>query len=135
MLDEPKREGVVDTGLDSPSRIRLLGRYGSLASRIVDVAGSDEFQPIESTTTLWAELRWAAHAEGVVHLDDLLLRRVRLGLNTPQGGISLLERIREMVQPELGWEDARWDKEAEAYIKLWHQSYALPTMRQPSKQR
>jgi glycerol-3-phosphate dehydrogenase len=35
---------------------------------------------IPNTNVLWAELRWAARSEGVVHLDDLLLRRVRLGL-------------------------------------------------------
>ena len=45
-------------------------------------------QPIDSAPALWAELRWAARDEGVVHLDDLLLRRVRLGLLLPQGGVA-----------------------------------------------
>jgi glycerol-3-phosphate dehydrogenase len=74
---------------------------------------------------LWAELRWAARAEGVVHLDDLLLRRVRLGLIAPQGGVQWLDRIRSIVQPELGWDDARWDREASEYTSLWKRCYSL----------
>ena len=41
---------------------------------------------IPGTETLWAELRWAARAEAVVHLEDLLLRRTRLGLLLRGGG-------------------------------------------------
>lgn len=41
----------------------------------------------------WAELRWAAHAEGVVHLDDLLLRRVRLDMLTARGGLPIMKKL------------------------------------------
>jgi len=76
--------------------------------------------------SLWAELRWAARDEGVVHLDDLLLRRVRLGLLLPGGGVPILERVRAIAQPELGWDDARWLTEADAYAALWAQAYSSP---------
>jgi glycerol-3-phosphate dehydrogenase len=72
---------------------------------------------------LWAELRQAARAEGVVHLDDLLLRRVRLGLLAPNGGLDQIERIRGLVQFELGWDDARWQAEVDSYAQLWRTSY------------
>jgi len=58
-------------------------------------------------------------------LEDLLLRRVRLGLLLPQGGRDLLGRIREIVQPELGWDDEDWQQEEAAYLKTW-QSYYSP---------
>jgi glycerol-3-phosphate dehydrogenase len=61
-----------------------------------------------------------------VRLDDLLLRRVRLGLLLPRGGQDCLERIRQIVQPELGWSDSRWEQEASAYADLWQRSYSLP---------
>jgi glycerol-3-phosphate dehydrogenase len=61
-----------------------------------------------------------------VHLDDLLLRRVRLGLLLPQGGIPWLEQIRPVVQPELGWDDARWQEEEDAYRRRWQEAYHLP---------
>jgi glycerol-3-phosphate dehydrogenase len=82
-------------------------------------------EPIEQLPNQWAELRWAAREEGVEHLDDLLLRRVRLGLLLPRGGRDLLGRIRNIVQPELGWSDERWQQEEATYLKTW-QSYYSP---------
>ncbi|MCK5317843.1 MAG: hypothetical protein KAJ55_08000 [Anaerolineales bacterium] len=36
------------------------------------------------------------------------MRRIRLGLTLPQGGWPLIDRMRAVVQPELGWDDDRW---------------------------
>lgn len=105
---------------------RLLGRYGSQAPALVAAAAPDELGPIPGTPTLWAELRWAARSEGVMHLDDLLLRRVRLGLLLPKGGALLLPRIRQICQPELGWSDEKWVAEENAYLALIQQAYSLP---------
>jgi glycerol-3-phosphate dehydrogenase len=58
-----------------------------------------------------------------VHLDDLLLRRVRLGLILPKGGLDFIERVRSIVQPELGWEDDRWVQELNEYTQLWKKCY------------
>jgi glycerol-3-phosphate dehydrogenase len=112
--------------LGEDARQRLLGRYGADAPALVAAAGDGELESILCTPSLWAELRWAARVEGVVHLDDLLLRRVRLGLLTPQGGWAIMERVRAIVQPELGWGDARWEEEARRYAELWHSHYDLP---------
>jgi glycerol-3-phosphate dehydrogenase len=114
------------SGLGDDARRRLLGRYGAEAARLVAAAAPGELEPIRNTRTLWAELRWAARAEGVVHLDDLLLRRVRLGLLLPEGGRDLLPEVRAICAPELGWDDARWEAEAEAYLDTWHRCYSLP---------
>jgi len=111
--------------LDAQSRRRLLGRYGVDAPALVAAAQTGELKGIPGTDSLWAELRWAARDEGVVHLEDLLLRRVRLGLLLPQGGVSVLERVRAIVQPELGWDDARWESEAAAYAELWKRAYSV----------
>jgi len=51
---------------------------------------------------------------------------VRLGLLLPQGGQALLPRVRAICQPELGWDDARWQAEERAYLTLWQQRYSLP---------
>jgi hypothetical protein len=56
----------------------------------------------------------------------LLLRRVRLGHLLPGGGEAVLARIRAICQPELGWDDAKWEKEEAAYRDLWHKCYSLP---------
>jgi len=86
----------------------------------------NEFEPVAASNLLWAELRWAARAEAVVHLDDLLLRRARLGLLLPHGGLECLEPIRTIVQPELGWDNERWQDEATTYARLWKKCYHLP---------
>lgn len=112
--------------LDPAKELRLFGRYGVEACDLVDSAYPEELTPIGDSLALWAELRWAARAEGVVHLDDLLLRRVRLGLLLPEGGLPWMDQIRAIVQPELGWDDERWIEEAADYAQRRHAYYALP---------
>lgn len=107
------------------AQARLFGRYGADTPDLLNAARPDELHPIGTSPALWAELRWAARAEGVVHLDDLLLRRVRLGIIAPQGGLPLLDRIRAIAQPELGWDDERWHVEAMNYARLWKESYSI----------
>jgi glycerol-3-phosphate dehydrogenase len=110
--------------------VRLIGRYGASAAKLITEAFQEELQPIDNDnfeSPLWAELRWAARSEAVVHLDDLLLRRIRLGLILKDGAIRQMDRIRKIVQPELGWEDDRWDRELQNYIRLWSATYKLTT--------
>ena len=112
--------------LDEVARRRLLGRHGVDAPALVTAARPGELELIPGTQTFWAELRWAALAEGIVHLDDLLLRRVRLGHLLPRGGETLLSQVRAICQPELGWDDVRWEAEEAAYLNLWRTCYSLP---------
>jgi glycerol-3-phosphate dehydrogenase len=105
---------------------RLLGRYGTDAAAFLSTARPDELTEIPGTKALWAELRWAARTEAVVHLEDLLLRRVRLGLLLSEGGLHLMERIRGLCLEELGWTDARWSEEVGAYERLWRACYGPP---------
>jgi glycerol-3-phosphate dehydrogenase len=112
--------------LDAAARQRLLGRYGALAPQVVAAAQPGELTPIGDTPSLWAELRWAARAEQVVHLEDLLLRRLRIGLIAPEGAARHAARIQTICQEELGWDDARWQEEWTAYRELWRCCYAPP---------
>ena len=107
------------------AQARLFGRYGADTPELLNAAHADDLQSIGASPALWAELRWAARSEGVVHLDDLLLRRVRLGIIAPQGGLLLMDRIRAIAQPELGWDDERWHVEAMNYARLWKESYSI----------
>jgi glycerol-3-phosphate dehydrogenase len=91
---------------------------------MVNAAQTGELETIASSPSLWAELRWAARSEGVVHLDDLLARRVRLNITLPEGGMDEMEGIRKIAQPELGWNDARWEQEAARYRRMWKEFYS-----------
>jgi glycerol-3-phosphate dehydrogenase len=112
-----------EINLKPKSQIRLLGRYGENVIDLADAAKESELELIPGTSTTWAELRWASRAEGVIHLDDLMLRRVRLGLLLPHGGLDFMSHIRSIVQPELGWSDQRWDYEQERYQNIWNTCY------------
>ncbi len=114
------------TKLDEAQKTRLCGRYGDDILELISMAREGEFETISVTFYIWAELRYAARCEGVVHLDDLLLRRVRLGLLLPQGGESLMHKIREIVQEELSWSDEQWEREEALYKALWQRCYSLP---------
>ncbi|MBI3727451.1 MAG: glycerol-3-phosphate dehydrogenase/oxidase [Burkholderiales bacterium] len=112
--------------LSHTQKSRLQGHYGESAAEIVQIAQDGELDYIPGTLTMWVELRWAARFEEVVHLEDLLLRRTRLGLLLRLGGLALLPRIRAICQPELEWDDEQWEDEQTSYLQLWSKYYALP---------
>jgi glycerol-3-phosphate dehydrogenase len=116
---------VQDDRLTPALRQRLLGRHGDNTLDMITEAQSGELEAIGGSLNLWAELRWAARAEGVIHLDDLLLRRLRIGLTLPKGGLPFMDRIRAIAQPELAWNDQRWEKEVSDYTVLWKKCYHL----------
>ena len=122
----PLTVNLDDIALDDSIQKRLLGRYANEAPSLIAAAQQDELDLIPGTNSIWAELRWSARSEGIVHLDDLLLRRVRIGLMLPNGGQEFLPRIREICQPELEWSDEKWDSEESAYLDLWRKHYSLP---------
>ncbi|MEO7066174.1 MAG: glycerol-3-phosphate dehydrogenase/oxidase [Rhodanobacter sp.] len=105
---------------------RLQGRHGRNLPGILAVMAQVGSDCVGATQTLWAELAWAADNELVLHLDDLLLRRTRLGLLLAHGGRAELPQIRALCQPRLGWSDARWQQEQCDYLALWHRCYSLP---------
>ncbi len=117
------REGL--DSLDPGMARRVLGRYGEGAGMLLDAAGPGELEAVPGTATPWAELRWAARSEAAVHLDDLLLRRTRLGILLPGGAADCLTRVRSIVQAELGWDDERWASEEARYADIWRREHAV----------
>ncbi len=105
---------------------RWLARYGDDAAGVMACAGADGFATIGETGAAWAEVRFACRCEQVVHLDDLMLRRTRLGLLKRNGAAELLPRVREIAQGELGWSDGRWAEEVAAYQGLIARCYGPP---------
>jgi glycerol-3-phosphate dehydrogenase len=103
---------------------RLLGRYGPDAPRVLALAGDGGLQTIADTQYWWEELDWAATNEQVLHLEDLLLRRTRVGLLLPNGGADMLSSVRARVQTLLGWTDDKWNQEVVAYQALWQTAYS-----------
>lgn len=105
---------------------RLLGRYGSAAKKILDDAAPSEHQRIGATDFCLAECRWALRHESVQHLDDLLLRRTRLGMVLVDAGAELFPDLEKMCMTELGWSRQQWQAELARYQTIWRHFYSLP---------
>ena len=107
---------------------RLQGFYGLQLDRLLELAHEEDLAYITDSNTIWAEIRFAAHYEQVIHLDDLLLRRTRLGLILPDGAMTPLisDRLKQICQQELGWNELKWQQEVERYQALWQRYYHLP---------
>jgi glycerol-3-phosphate dehydrogenase len=129
-----KRETILDdsgeatlaalksANLDEALAERMLGRHGDETASIV-AFGDEARERIGGTVATWGELRWAVRSEAVVHLDDLLLRRVRVGMFLADGAERQMERVRAVVQEELRWDNVRWEREHRAYRSTWERCY------------
>ncbi|WP_286715152.1 glycerol-3-phosphate dehydrogenase/oxidase [Thalassolituus sp. UBA2009] len=105
---------------------RLSGHFGMDLDALLNLAKEGEMDVIPGSRTLWAELRWSAANESVKHLDDLLLRRTRLGLLLEQGGLGFTDKIRAVCAEELGWDNAHFQEELERYKAIWNKHYSVP---------
>lgn len=112
--------------LPAPLRQRLLARYGDATETLLAEARPGELYDIPHAECCWAELRYALRHEAVLHLDDLLLRRSRIGLLLRDGGAGLLPTLRPLVQDTLAWSDERWDDECHRYRERVLRCYGIP---------
>lgn len=114
---------------------RLTGFYGTNLDTVLQAG---PIEPVSDETApgsvpgelLWCEVIYACEHEDVQHLDDLMLRRTRLGLIVPEGGKALLPKIKHYCQHALAWNDEQWHTEEVRYLALWHHAYSLPDYRE-----
>ncbi|BBZ10226.1 glycerol-3-phosphate dehydrogenase/oxidase [Mycobacterium branderi] len=102
-----------------PYRVRhLLDRYGSLIGEVLTMADGrpDLLNPIAAAPVyLRVEAAYAAAAEGGLHLEDILARRMRISIEYPHRGVDCAREVAEVVAPILGWTSADIDREVETY--------------------
>ncbi|MET4431839.1 glycerol-3-phosphate dehydrogenase [Mycolicibacterium sp. 624] len=103
-----------------PYRVRhLLDRYGSLIGEVLALAdGNPELlTPItEAPVYLKVEAAYAAAAEGALHLEDILARRMRISIEYPHRGVDCAREVAEVVAPVLGWSAEDVDREVATYL-------------------
>ncbi len=122
----PRVEGVA-----ADSYAALAARYGHGAHAVLALAGErgELAQPIvDSAPDLLAEIVLAARHEQARSIGDVLLRRTRLGLlaarelteegSGPEGpGAPAARRVGHVMARELGWDEARLERELEAFVQ------------------
>src|ERR1700754_3366267 len=103
-----------------PYRVRhLLDRYGSLIGEVLGVADvwPELLTPItEAPVYLKVEAWYAAAAEGALHLEDILARRMRISIEYPHRGVDCAREVAEVIAPVLGWSAEDIDREVTTYI-------------------
>jgi len=105
--------------LDAPVAAAMARRLGDLAWSACELATKRrDLHPLVSGTDLTAaearaHLRWG----GVLHLEDLLLRRVRYGMWDPAAARTLVRPLRSVFQKERGWRYRTWETELERFDK------------------
>ncbi|TWX73310.1 glycerol-3-phosphate dehydrogenase C-terminal domain-containing protein [Colwellia sp. C1TZA3] len=105
---------------------QILACYGEFSTAFVHASEKNDCKSIRYSRHLWSELIWSARFEQVHHLDDLLLRRTRLGNVLPQGARELLPQVKAQCSPYLSWSELKWQQEISRYLALWQNSYSLP---------
>ena len=121
-------------GLDKAQVDRLLTRYGTRASSVIDVLLDQPSEPLASHPELTrAEIAYFAEHEDAVHLSDVVLRRTNLAF---VGGVTieLLSEIADVLGEALGWDADRHESEIEATLEVLRTSHGVevPSQHVPS---
>ena len=106
---------VAAHGLEPNVASGMGRRLGGLSWTACALArGPEELRPLlEGTDLCAAEVRgWLRHG-AVTLLEDLLLRRVRLGMWEPEMARALAPRLAPLFRDELGWDAFRWERDSE----------------------
>jgi glycerol-3-phosphate dehydrogenase len=107
-------ESLQRLGARSDVAAGMVRRLGAMALAAAGVADADDLKPVaEGLDLCAAELAWHLRFGGVVRLEDLLLRRVRIGMWQPRRTLELAPRLRPLLRRAAGWSVPRWNRELE----------------------
>jgi len=105
-------------GLGSDRAEHLLHRYGGLVGEVLSPIRTSPHlaRPVEGASSyLQAELVYGVTHEGARHLEDVLMRRTRIAMETSDGGVGSAPAAAQLLAPLLGWDDATLAAEVEDY--------------------
>ncbi len=105
-------------GWDADRVEHLLSRYGSEVGTLIDLIEADPTlaEPLANAPAyLRVEVAFAVQYEGSLHLEDILLHRLRVDHEARDRGLSAVDEVLAIAVPLLGWDEARQQAEVEAY--------------------
>ena len=111
---------AAENGWDTARTEHLLERYGAELTDIIAQIEKDPSLGVPLAAApqfLRADVLQAVRAEGALHLEDVLIRRVRLDLEAKDRGLAAAEEIISIMAPELGWDEATQQRELATYRK------------------
>jgi glycerol-3-phosphate dehydrogenase len=99
----------------------LLDRYGTLAGEVLDLIRTDPglAQPLaDGHQYLRAEVAYAVTHENALHVEDVLMRRMRLFIESADSGTSVAGDAATIMGRLLGWSRRRRTAETRRYLDL-----------------
>jgi glycerol-3-phosphate dehydrogenase len=99
----------------------LLGRYGALAEQVLGLIQADPAlaRPLaDGHPYLRAEVAYAVTHEDALHVEDVLMRRMRLFIESADSGIGVAAEVSSIMGRLLGWSRRRRAAETRRYLEL-----------------
>ena len=110
-----------DYGVTRAAVEHLLGRYGTLAEEVLNLIRTDAglARPLaEPHPYLRAEVAYAVTHESALHVEDVLMRRTRLFIESADAGVGAAADVSAIMGRLLGWSRRRRAAETRRYLDL-----------------
>jgi glycerol-3-phosphate dehydrogenase len=110
-----------DYGVTRAAVEHLLGRYGTLAEEVLKPIRADAglARPLaEPHPYLRAEVAYAVTHESALHVEDVLMRRTRLFIESADAGVGAAADVSAIMGRLLGWSRRRRAAETRRYLDL-----------------
>ena len=110
-----------DYGVPRAAVEHLLGRYGTLAEEVLNLTRADAGlgRPLaEGHPYLRAEVAYAVTHENALHVEDVLMRRTRLFIESADAGTGAAADVSAIMGRLLGWSRRRRAAETRRYLNL-----------------
>ena len=110
-----------DYGVPRAAVEHLLGRYGTLAAEVLELVKGDAAlgRPLATGHPyLRAEVAYAVSHEGALHVEDVLMRRTRLFIESADSGAAVAADVAALMGRPLGWSRRRRAAETRRYLDL-----------------
>jgi len=110
-----------DYGLPRQAIEHLLDRYGTLTEEVLELTRDDPAlaQPLAAGHPyLGAEVAYAVTHEGALHVEDVLVRRIRLFIEAGAWGAEAAGPVADIMGDLLGWDAGRRAAETDRYLEL-----------------
>jgi glycerol-3-phosphate dehydrogenase len=120
-----------DYGVPRAAVEHLLGRYGTLAAEVLELVKGDAAlgQPLApGHPYLRAEVAYAVSHEGALHVEDVLMRRTRLFIESADSGAAVAADVAALMGRPLGWSRRRRAAETRRYLDLVEAEQARPAV-------
>ena len=99
----------------------LLERYGTLAAGVLDLIRADPglARPLaDGHPYLRAEVAYAVLHEDALHVEDVLVRRIRLFIESADSGTGVAAEVSSIMGRLLGWSRRKRAAETRRYLEL-----------------